>query len=95
MFRVGFGYDVHQLKEGERLILGGEKIEHYKGTVAHSDGDVLIHAIIDALLGAAALGDIGKHFPDNDNKYKGIDSMILFKKNFRAIAYKRIQYRKY
>lgn len=80
MQRVGFGYDVHKLSEGESLILGGVAIEHYKGTVAHSDGDVLVHAIIDALLGAAALGDIGKHFPDTDNSFKGIDSMILMKK---------------
>ena len=80
MQRVGFGYDVHKLSEGESLILGGVAIEHYKGTVAHSDGDVLVHAIIDSLLGAAALGDIGKHFPDTDNSFKGIDSMILMKK---------------
>jgi 2-C-methyl-D-erythritol 2,4-cyclodiphosphate synthase len=78
--RVGNGYDVHALAEGESLWLGGIKIEHEKGTVAHSDGDVLIHAICDALLGALALGDIGKHFPDNDNAYKNIDSKILLKK---------------
>ncbi|NLU40090.1 MAG: 2-C-methyl-D-erythritol 2,4-cyclodiphosphate synthase [Bacteroidales bacterium] len=78
--RVGNGYDVHALAAGESLWLGGIKIKHEKGTVAHSDGDVLIHAICDALLGALALGDIGKHFPDNDNTYKNIDSKILLKK---------------
>lgn len=75
--RTGIGFDVHQLKEGLPLWLGGIKIEHTKGLVGHSDADVLIHAICDALLGAAALGDIGKHFPDTDPKYKGIDSKIL------------------
>lgn len=78
--RVGNGYDVHALAEGETLWLGGIKIEHEKGTIAHSDGDVLIHALCDALLGALALGDIGKHFPDNDYAYKNIDSKILLKK---------------
>lgn len=78
--RVGNGYDVHALAAGESLWLGGIKIKHEKGTVAHSDGDVLIHAICDALLGALALGDIGKHFPDNDYAYKNIDSKILLKK---------------
>lgn len=85
MFRVGFGYDVHRLQEGESLILGGVSIEHYKGTVAHSDGDVVIHAIIDALLGAAALGDIGTWFPDNDNSYKNVDSRVLLKKIIEII----------
>ena len=79
-FRVGFGYDVHRLAEGETLVLGGINIEHYKGTVAHSEGDVLIHAICDALLGSVALGDIGKHFPDNDNSYKNINSCILLER---------------
>jgi len=78
--RIGFGYDVHRLAEGEELILGGLKIDHYKGTVAHSDGDVLIHAICDALLGAANLRDIGYHFPDTSNDFKGIDSSLLLKK---------------
>ncbi len=78
--KIGFGYDVHALKEGEELILGGIKIEHYKGTIAHSDGDVLIHAICDALLGAANLRDIGFQFPDNDQSLKGIDSKILLQK---------------
>ena len=83
--RIGFGYDVHQLAEGETFILGGIEIEHYKGTVAHSDGDVLVHSICDALLGAAALGDIGKHFPDNDSTFKNIDSCILLKKTCALI----------
>ena len=77
MFRTGIGYDVHQLAEGLPLWLGGVRIPHKKGLVGHSDADVLIHAICDALLGAAALGDIGQHFPDNDPAYKGIDSKIL------------------
>lgn len=75
--RIGFGFDVHQLQEGYDLFIGGVKIEHSKGAVGHSDADVLIHAICDALLGAAALGDIGKHFPDTDPLYKGIDSKKL------------------
>lgn len=78
--RTGIGYDVHQLKEGLPLWLGGIRIPHTKGLVGHSDADVLIHAICDALLGAAALGDIGKHFPDSDPVYKGIDSKILLRK---------------
>ncbi len=76
-FRVGNGYDVHQLAEGLPLVLGGVEIPHTKGCVAHSDGDVLIHALCDALLGALALGDIGQHFPDTSDDYKGIDSKIL------------------
>lgn len=79
-FRIGNGYDVHALAEGESLWLGGIKIEHEKGTIAHSDGDVLIHAICDAMLGALALGDIGKHFPDTSSEFKNIDSKILLKK---------------
>lgn len=75
--RVGMGYDVHKLVEGRDLILGGVKIPHSLGLLGHSDADVLLHAIMDALLGAAALGDIGKHFPDTDEKYKGISSMKL------------------
>lgn len=77
MYRIGHGYDVHALAEGLRLVLGGVEIPHTKGCVAHSDGDVLIHAICDALLGAAALGDIGKHFPDTSDEFKGIDSRRL------------------
>ena len=76
-FRVGNGYDVHQLAEGLPLVLGGVNIPHTKGCVAHSDGDVLIHALCDALLGALALGDIGQHFPDTSEAYKGIDSKLL------------------
>ena len=76
-FRIGLGYDVHQLAEGEELWLGGILIPHDKGTVAHSDGDVLLHAICDALLGAAAMRDIGFHFPDTDKSYKNIDSKKL------------------
>jgi 2-C-methyl-D-erythritol 2,4-cyclodiphosphate synthase len=75
--RVGMGYDVHKLVEGRKLILGGVEIEYEKGLLGHSDADVLLHAIMDALLGAAALGDIGKHFPDTDPKYKGVSSMKL------------------
>ncbi len=75
--RIGIGYDVHRLVEGRSLILGGVEIPHHVGLQGHSDADVLVHAIMDALLGALALGDIGKHFPDSDDKYKGISSMIL------------------
>ena len=75
--RVGMGYDVHKLVEGRDLIMGGVKIPYEKGLLGHSDADVLLHAISDALLGAAALGDIGKHFPDTDPKYKGADSLKL------------------
>ena len=75
--RIGHGYDVHRLVEGRDLILGGVKIEHTLGLLGHSDADVLLHAVSDALLGAAGLGDIGKHFPDTDPKYKGADSLKL------------------
>ena len=78
-FRIGYGYDVHQLAEGAKFILGGIQINYNKGAVGHSDADVLIHAICDALLGAANLGDIGFHFSDQDPKYKGIDSKILLR----------------
>ena len=77
--RVGMGYDVHRLVEGRKLILGGVEIPYEKGLLGHSDADVLLHAIMDALLGAAALGDIGKHFPDTDPKYKGASSIELLK----------------
>jgi 2-C-methyl-D-erythritol 2,4-cyclodiphosphate synthase len=77
--RIGHGYDVHALGDGLRLVLCGVELEHYKGCIAHSDGDVAIHAICDAMLGALALGDIGKLFPDSDAKYKGIDSTLLLK----------------
>lgn len=78
--RVGIGYDVHQLEEGLKFVLGGVALAHEKGPVAHSDGDVLIHAICDAMLGAANLGDIGKHFPDTSNDFAGVDSKLLLKK---------------
>mgnify|MGYP006283287243 CR=1 FL=1 len=83
--RIGFGYDVHRLKEGLPLRLGGVSIPHEKGTEGHSDADVLIHAICDALLGAAALGDIGKHFPDTRDEYKGINSLLLLEKVIRLL----------
>lgn len=78
--RIGMGYDVHRLVEGRDMIIGGVKIPYEKGLLGHSDADVLLHAISDALLGAAALGDIGKHFPDTDPAYKGISSMVLLEK---------------
>lgn len=84
-FRIGQGYDVHRLAMGETLWLGGVLIPHNKGTVAHSDGDVLIHAICDALLGALKLGDIGTHFPDIDAKYKNIDSKVLLQKSYELV----------
>lgn len=84
--RIGHGFDVHALAEGLRLVLCGVEIEHTKGCVAHSDGDVAIHAICDALLGALALGDIGKLFPDTDAKYKGIDSRRLLKEVVNIVA---------
>ena len=80
MIRIGHGYDVHRLVEGRKLIIGGAEIPHDTGLLGHSDADVLLHAISDSLLGAAALGDIGKLFPDNDKKYEGADSLILLKK---------------
>ncbi len=89
MFRTGIGYDVHQLKEGLPLWLGGIQVPHSKGLVGHSDADVLIHAICDALLGAAALGDIGQHFPDTDPAYKGIDSKLLLDKVCTLLHEKR------
>lgn len=84
-FRVGFGYDVHQLEEGRQFILGGVHLPHDKGPVAHSDGDVLIHAICDALLGAANLRDIGVHFPDTSEDYKNVDSKLLLKKTIALL----------
>tara|TARA_B110000046_G_scaffold173759_1_gene196701 strand:- start:47624 stop:48103 length:480 start_codon:yes stop_codon:yes gene_type:complete len=86
--RVGFGFDVHQLAEGEDFILGGIHIPHSKGTFGHSDADVLIHTICDALLGAANLRDIGFHFPPSDNQYKGIDSKILLRDVVKILAEK-------
>lgn len=77
--RIGQGYDVHRLVEGRKLIIGGVDIPYEKGLLGHSDADVLLHAVMDALLGAAALGDIGQHFPDSDERYKGISSIVLLK----------------
>lgn len=88
MFRIGTGYDVHKLQEGLPMVLGGVSIPHTHGFVAHSDGDVLIHALCDALLGALALGDIGKHFSDQEAQYKGIDSRKLLKKVIALIESK-------
>ena len=79
-FRIGYGFDVHALGEGLRLVLGGGEIPHTKGCIAHSDGDAAIHAVCDALLGAAALGDIGQHFPDTSDEYAGIDSKVLLQR---------------
>ena len=86
--RIGHGYDVHQLVEGRKLIIGGVDIPFEKGLLGHSDADVLLHAISDALLGAAALGDIGKHFPDTDERYKGADSLKLLEEVGRLLAEK-------
>lgn len=86
--KVGFGFDVHQLKDGLDFWLGGIKVPHIKGGLGHSDADVLIHAICDALLGAANLGDIGKHFPDTSEEFKGIDSKILLKEVVKMISEK-------
>lgn len=85
-FRIGHGYDVHRFKEGRALVLGGERIEYSLGLEGHSDADVLIHALMDALLGALALGDIGRHFPDTDEKYRGISSIILLKQVSALVA---------
>jgi len=87
-YRIGNGYDVHQLAEGLPLVLGGVRIPHTRGCVAHSDGDALIHALCDALLGALALGDIGQHFPDNSDEFKGIDSRILLRRTMALISEK-------
>ena len=89
--RIGHGYDVHKLVEGRDLILGGVKIEYEKGLLGHSDADVLLHAVSDALLGAAGLGDIGKHFPDTDPQYKGADSLELLR--IVAVRVKEAGYR--
>lgn len=85
MYRIGFGIDFHQLTEGRDLWLGGVKIPHEKGALGHSDADVLLHAICDALLGALALGDIGTHFPDNSAEFKDIDSKLLLKRSYSLI----------
>lgn len=87
-FRVGFGYDVHQLQEAQDFWLGGVQLEHYKGAVGHSDADALLHAITDAILGAANLGDIGSHFPDTDPQFKGADSKVLLREAMRLVSEK-------
>lgn len=84
-FRIGFGYDVHRLEAGRPLVLGGVSIPHHKGGLGHSDADVLIHAIMDALLGAAGLRDIGVHFPDNDPSLKNIDSKVLLRQTLKKV----------
>ncbi len=84
-FRIGSGIDFHRLEEGRELFIGGVKIPHYKGAVGHSDADVLLHAICDALLGALSLGDIGKHFPDTDARFKNIDSKILLAETMQLV----------
>jgi len=86
--RIGHGYDVHQLVEGRKLILGGIEIDHAKGLLGHSDADVLLHAICDAIIGALGLGDIGRHFPDTDEQYAGIDSRVLLQ-NVAALMKQR------
>jgi 2-C-methyl-D-erythritol 2,4-cyclodiphosphate synthase len=83
--RVGFGYDVHRLREGRPMVLGGVEIPYHKGPVGHSDGDALVHAVIDALLGATALGDIGVHFPDDDERFAGISSLVLLREVEREL----------
>ena len=85
MIRVGMGYDVHRFNDGDHIILGGVKIPYEKGLEAHSDGDVVLHALADAILGAAALGDIGKHFPDTDPEFKGADSRVLLRHVYKIV----------
>ena len=86
MLRIGHGYDVHRLEEGRQLIIGGVNIPHEAGLLGHSDADVLVHAVMDSMLGALALGDIGKHFPDTDERYKGADSIELLRQVARIIG---------
>lgn len=87
--RIGLGYDVHKLVEGRKLIIGGVDVPHEKGLLGHSDADVLVHAVMDSILGALALGDIGKHFPDNDEKYRGADSIKLLEFVYNLIREKK------
>ena len=91
MIRVGQGYDVHRFNDGKFIILGGVKIDYEQGLEAHSDGDVVLHALCDALLGAAALGDIGKHFPDTEPEFKGADSRVLLRHVYRIVQDKGYQ----
>ncbi len=88
MYRIGQGFDIHKLIEGRKLILGGVELDYEKGLLGHSDADALAHSIIDALFGALAIGDIGTHFPDNDEKYKNIDSLILLKEAYNLVKEK-------
>lgn len=88
MIRVGMGYDVHRFNDGDHIILGGVTIPYEKGLEAHSDGDVVLHALADAILGAAALGDIGKHFPDTDPNFKGVDSRVLLRHVYNIVKEK-------
>ncbi|MGB0941666.1 MAG: 2-C-methyl-D-erythritol 2,4-cyclodiphosphate synthase [Marinomonas sp.] len=87
-FRIGHGFDVHKFGEGDEIILGGVRIPYQQGLIAHSDGDVVLHALTDAILGAAALGDIGKHFPDTDPDFAGADSRVLLKKAYQEVLKK-------
>lgn len=89
--RIGHGYDVHRLADGRRLIVGGVEIPYHKGLLGHSDADVLVHAVMDAILGAAALGDIGMHFPDNDERYRDADSMMLLQHVIKLVDEKGYQ----
>ncbi|TPQ25754.1 2-C-methyl-D-erythritol 2,4-cyclodiphosphate synthase [Methylomonas koyamae] len=91
MIRVGMGYDVHRFNDGDHIILGGVTIPYEKGLEAHSDGDVVLHALADAILGAAALGDIGKHFPDTDPNFKGADSRVLLRHVYNIVKEKGYQ----
>jgi 2-C-methyl-D-erythritol 2,4-cyclodiphosphate synthase len=84
-YRIGHGYDVHRFGDGDAVVLAGVRIAHSRGVIAHSDGDVLLHALCDALLGACALGDIGKHFPDSDSAYRGIDSRQLLRHTYQLV----------
>lgn len=89
--RIGHGFDAHRFGDGDHVVLGGVRIKHTQGLVAHSDGDVLIHALCDAMLGAAALGDIGRHFPDNDARFKDIDSRLLLRGVRDSLAERRLR----
>jgi len=91
MYKIGYGYDVHRLVENRRLVLGGVEIPYHLGLLGHSDADVLIHSVIDALFGALALGDIGAHFPDTDDSFKEIDSRILLRKAYEIVKNKGYQ----
>ena len=90
-YRIGHGYDVHRLEEGKKFIIGGIEVDHYKGAIGHSDADIVIHVICDALLGAMNMGDIGSHFPDTDEKYKNIDSKILLKEVVKILDEKKYE----